>query len=109
MSIDTNSPWPDLIPGLPASSATWPSSVTNVALICPRCGANHRLEQCPQVKAIEYHEDGRTIRRVEFLDGTGARLLDMTVTVGAAVRLPEGLLSGVSQSFWPDGLIEEEE
>jgi hypothetical protein len=69
-------------PGYPASSATWPSSVTYVALICPRCGANHRLEQCPQVKAIEYHEDGRTIRRVEFFDGTGARPLEMTISVG---------------------------
>jgi hypothetical protein len=106
MSIDTNSPWPTPIPGFPASSATWP---TYVALICPRCGANHRLEQCPEVKAIEYYEDGRTIRRVEFFDGTGARPLDMTVTVGAAIRLPDGLLSGVRQSFWPDGLIEEEE
>lgn len=40
-----------------------------VAAICPRCGATHRLEQCPQVKAIEYHVDGRTIRRVEFHEG----------------------------------------
>ena len=36
-----------------------------VALICPRCGGNHYLEKCPQVKAIEYHANGK-IKRVEF-------------------------------------------
>lgn len=104
MSIDTNSPWPDLIPGLPASSATWPSSVTYVALICPRCGANHRLEQCPQVKAIEFHPDGR-IKRVEFLDGTGARQLEMTVSVSAGPLIDRSVL----QTLWPELLTEEEE
>ena len=104
MSIDTNSPWPDLIPGLPASSATWPSSVTYVALICPRCGANHRLEQCPQVKAIEYHEDGRTIRRVEFFDGTGARPIGITVSVG-----PPLTEQSARQSWWSELWTEEEE
>ena len=103
MSSDTNSPWPDLIPGLPASSATWPSSVTYVALICPRCGANHRLEQCPEVKAIEYGEDGRTIRRVEFFDGTGARRLAASVSVSIPLN------QNVRQAYWPEMLTEEEE
>ena len=38
-----------------------------VTIICPRCGGNHYLEKCPQVKAIEYHENG-SIKRVEFLE-----------------------------------------
>ena len=37
-----------------------------VALICPRCGGNHHLEKCPQVRAIEYHDNGK-IKRVEFV------------------------------------------
>ena len=105
MSTDINSPYPTPIPGFPASSATWPSSVTYVALICPRCGANHRLEQCPQVKSIEYHEDGRTIRRVEFFDGTGARQLGVTVSWSGPCPLDQG----VRQALWPELLTEEEE
>lgn len=94
-------------PNYPASSATWPSSVTYVALICPRCGANHRLEQCPQVKAIEYHEDGHTVRRVEFFDGTGARQLGATLSVNIGASLEQAVT--VRQVFWPELLTEEEE
>lgn len=36
-----------------------------IAPRCPRCDGLHRLEQCPQVKSIEYYEDG-SVRRVEF-------------------------------------------
>ncbi len=47
----------------PATAA--PPDAAHVAPRCPRCGGTHRLEQCPQVKSIEYYEDG-SVRRVEF-------------------------------------------
>ena len=34
--------------------------------ICRRCGGSHFIEQCPQVKAIEYDEQHR-IKRIEFM------------------------------------------
>lgn len=37
-----------------------------VVSICPRCRGPHPIEECPQVKAIEYDEQHR-IKRVEFL------------------------------------------
>ena len=37
-----------------------------VTYICPRCNGSHPIEQCPQVKAIEYDEQHR-IKRIEFL------------------------------------------
>lgn len=33
---------------------------------CMRCGQDHLIPACPEVKAIEFHEDG-ALRRVEFL------------------------------------------
>ena len=33
---------------------------------CRWCGHYHNSECCPTVKAIEFGEDGTTIRRVEF-------------------------------------------
>jgi hypothetical protein len=32
---------------------------------CPYCGAPHKFEMCPKLKAIEYFEDGG-VKRVEF-------------------------------------------
>jgi len=34
--------------------------------VCQRCSGSHPIEQCPQVKAIEYDEQHR-IKRIEFL------------------------------------------
>lgn len=42
------------------------STVYHVTVICPRCGSAHPLEQCQQVRAIEYFQNGK-IKRVEFL------------------------------------------
>jgi hypothetical protein len=33
---------------------------------CPWCGYKQHAGKCPLVKAIDYHEDGKTLRRVEF-------------------------------------------
>lgn len=49
------------------ASSTTTTGGWYVAVICPRCKGNHDLRECPQVKAIEYHEDGIRIKRVEFL------------------------------------------
>lgn len=32
---------------------------------CPHCGMIHQ-STCPRIKAIEYHPDGITVKRVEF-------------------------------------------
>ena len=48
-----------------SGSTTAPLDAAHVAPKCPRCHGMHRLEQCPQVKSIEYYEDG-SVRRVEF-------------------------------------------
>ena len=32
---------------------------------CPHCGMAHS-GVCPRVRAIEYHQDGVTVKRVEF-------------------------------------------
>ena len=43
---------------------------------CRFCGMSHG-SRCPSIKAIEYHEDGITVRRVEFMtpaDYPGANL-----------------------------------
>ena len=47
------------------STTAAPPDAAHVAPKCPRCGGTHRLEQCPQVKSIEYYPDG-SVRRVEF-------------------------------------------
>ncbi len=49
------------------SSTTTTTGGWYVAHMCPRCRGNHDLRECPQVRAIEYHEDGIRIKRVEFL------------------------------------------
>jgi len=33
---------------------------------CKFCGGKHKGDWCPLIEAIEYHEDGETIFRVEF-------------------------------------------
>lgn len=32
---------------------------------CPHCGMIHQTT-CPKIKAIEYHENGVTVRKIEF-------------------------------------------
>lgn len=32
---------------------------------CAHCGLIHETT-CPRIKAIEYHEDGVTVKRIEF-------------------------------------------
>lgn len=49
------------------SSSTTTNDAWYVAVVCPRCKGNHHLQECPQVRAVEYHEDGIRIKRVEFL------------------------------------------
>ena len=34
---------------------------------CQHCGGIHVTSQCPRVKAIEYHKNGR-VKRVEFYE-----------------------------------------
>ena len=34
---------------------------------CRWCGETHLKGVCPKVKAIEFAEDGETVRRVEFM------------------------------------------
>lgn len=34
---------------------------------CPHCGMQHTTT-CPRIKAIEYHTDGVTVKRIEFHD-----------------------------------------
>ena len=41
--------------------------------MCPRCKGGHYLQECPQVKVIEFQEDGHTIRRVEFFETVACR------------------------------------
>lgn len=65
----------------PFETTTAVASSWYVAHICPRCGANHRHEECPQVKSIEYHDDGRTIKRVEYFENTGRQPVQHTVTI----------------------------
>lgn len=60
--------------------------------VCPRCARDHRLEQCPQVKVIEYRKDGRTIRRVEFFEGGGLQTPAVTT---ASVTFATGVYSFV--------------
>jgi hypothetical protein len=48
------------------TSTTTDATGWMVQHICPRCGGSHHIEQCPQVKAIEYDERHR-IKRIEFL------------------------------------------
>lgn len=46
---------------------------------CRFCGHIHS-DLCPQVKALEYHEDGVTVRRVEFFspkDHVDPQVLEM--------------------------------
>ena len=45
-------------------------AVNYVTVLCPFCGSNHNQLQCPRVKAVEFAEDGMTVRRVEFHDNT---------------------------------------
>lgn len=55
---------------------------TNAGPACEWCGVIHLTSKCPQVKAIEYHPNGR-VKRVEFHSGkpaTGADLRNMTTT-----------------------------
>ena len=40
------------------------NSTTN-SVKCRHCGGYHGV-QCPAIKAIEYYEDGVTVKRVEF-------------------------------------------
>ena len=47
-----------------ATTATVTSGYITVHL-CPRCGGGHVLMGCPQVRAIEYHDNGQ-IKRIEF-------------------------------------------
>lgn len=48
--------------------------------ICQRCGGSHPIEQCPQVKAIEYDENHR-IKRIEFLTpGDYAQIINIEPT-----------------------------
>lgn len=39
---------------------------TDAAQKCPYCGLPPHPGVCPTVKAIEYHPDGVTVKRVEF-------------------------------------------
>ena len=48
------------------SNSTTDSTAYTICVICPRCGGAHRLEQCHQVRAIEYYQNGK-IKRAEFL------------------------------------------
>jgi hypothetical protein len=41
------------------------TGTSNRIATCDYCGAIHRAV-CPMIKAIEYFEDGFTIKRVEF-------------------------------------------
>ena len=34
---------------------------------CRFCGQDHGAFRCPSIKAIEYFEDGITVKRVEFM------------------------------------------
>jgi hypothetical protein len=55
---------------------------TNPAPACQWCGVIHLTAKCPQVKAIEYHANGK-IKRVEFHAGkpeVGANLRNLVVT-----------------------------
>lgn len=65
---------------LPDDSPNLLASGWYFAVVCPRCGANHKLAQCPQVKSIEYAADG-LIKRVEFHEGTGDLPLAMVLSV----------------------------
>jgi len=41
---------------------------------CPYCGAIH-TGTCPRIKSIEYHENGITIKKIEFHDWSRAPLV----------------------------------
>jgi hypothetical protein len=63
---------------------------------CPHCGMIHQTT-CPRIKAIEYNQDGVTVKRVEFhapLPLTGG--LPSTVNI----RMPDAPAntSGASRS-----------
>ena len=57
---------PEVAHKMSGSTTAAPSDAAHVAPKCPRCYGTHRLEQCPQVKSIEYYPDGTTVKRVEF-------------------------------------------
>ena len=47
------------------SSTTTTTGGWYVDHMCPRCRGNHHLQECPQVKRIEFDEAGR-VKWVEF-------------------------------------------
>lgn len=55
----------------------------SLQLTCRWCGRVEHAGKCYLVKAIEYFEDGRTVKRVEFFEPTPiAPLGNFTVKMG---------------------------
>lgn len=69
----------DTVESTTSSTAPYDKVGYYVVPICSRCGNNHPLENCPQVKAIEYHENGK-IKRVEFHPSPPVLPQEITVT-----------------------------
>ena len=62
---------------------------------CQWCGSMPHAGMCPNVKAIEFHEDGR-VKRVEFMTGMDSPPIDYSnpkfTAAGGSVEVPAGTL-----------------
>ncbi len=72
--------------------------MTTTITHCRYCGKSHGV-RCPEVKAIEYAEDGVTVRRVEFV--TAADFPQLSATTINPTKPYWAVGSGGNQSFRP--------
>lgn len=74
---------------------------------CRWCGTPHHGRHCPSVKAIEFHPDGVTVKRVEFFESQTVvfhpierAIARSPVTASAQSTEPPDRFAGFSRGNW---------
>jgi hypothetical protein len=71
---------------------------------CRWCGETHLKGICPKVKAIEFADDGTTVRRVEFLAPTDYHLINWQIASPPWPTIPQQPVPiSIPTPFWDQG------